>query len=60
MLLLMLLAVAASGISACGGNHYITAPPPGAYPITLTAVGANQGSTVSTTQTLPLTVSITP
>jgi hypothetical protein len=60
MLLLMLLVVAASGISACGGNHYITAPPPGAYPITLTAVGANQGSTVSTAQMLHLTASITP
>jgi hypothetical protein len=50
---------AMSGLSGCSGK-YPGHTPPGSYNVTLTATGTSAGATVPTTQTVVLTLLVTP
>ena len=60
LLALIFLAILASATTACGPDHFVNLNEPGTYPITITATGANQGSSTPITHTLTLDATITP
>jgi hypothetical protein len=58
LLSVMLLAILATTVTACGANHYPASTPPGTYIIPITAAGTSAGHTY--TQTVNLTLIVTP
>ena len=49
-----------TALTACGGDVYYPATPPGNYPISVTATGTATGATTPTTHTLTFTLELTP